>query len=482
MLLRGYRFPQGYGPEWGSGGIFGLRYHNGTLYFTVAFEAEAHFIDVKSGEEKTYDFTLLGEAPTSGGDTYNAVSAVDEFIYFGGWVHAPAVYREDRKILFNNKYSHVHAYNTEEGSVELLWKDSIHHETDWAGEVSDIIYDPYNDRLLLAREDGHANLGVYSLDRRTGKAEALIHEPALKGTAVHDTAFFGVGKNFKEGLREFRALDLISGKWDAFKLDESIDGRPYLRPMLGTMASAYNRAFAFVRGGIIAGNPYMGEGFHFYRLFDFHTFYAPFRVNAINVGGGILTAFNAHHDAVYRPNSNGPGIGWSTTNTIAGPSVLVYIAPPMVKIVGTFGARVTSIEKMDGKLLIATNSTPNTGSTEATPFDTGNRDIVILDEKILQERPPAVSFSLPLTLTDTRTFGGFPLDGYHEPRAVFYLNGDNKLTVYEYDLSLPATPAVSERFDLRAGKNILDLSSFSGIVSFKLEREDKNGKARIDLR
>ncbi len=488
MLLRNYRFSPGYGPEWGSGGIFGLRYHSGTLYFTLAFEAEAHFIDVKSGEEKTYDFTLLGEAPTSGGDTYNAVSAVDGFIYFGGWVHAPAVYREDRRILFKDKYSHVHVYDTEEGSVKLLWKDSIHHETDWAGEVSDIIYDPYNDRLLLAREDGHANLGVYTLDRRTGKAKALIHEPAPKGTLVHDMAFFGIGNNFSRGIEGFRGLDLISGKWEAFNLGKSVDGGAYVRPVLGAMASAYNRAFAFVRGGVIAGNPYMGEDFHFYRLFDFYTFYAPFRVNAINVGGGILAAFNAHHDAVYKPDPDDGGTSWVTTNTVAGPSVLVYIAPPMVKIVGTFGARVTSIEKMDGKLLIATNSAPNTGATEATPFDTGNRDIVILDEKILQERPPSVSFSLPLALPrmarqlGAGTFGGIPLDGYREPRLLLYLSGDNMLTVHEYDLSLPAGKAASETFEVRAGKNILDLSSFSGIVSFELEKEDLRGRVRIELR
>ncbi|NJE05362.1 DUF2139 domain-containing protein [Thermococcus sp. M36] len=488
MLLRDYRFSPGYGPEWGSGGIFGMRYHRGTLYFTVAFEAEAHFIDVKSGEEKTYDFTLLGDTPTSGGDTYNAVETVDEYIYFGGWVHAPAVYREDRRILFNNKYSHVHVYDTEEGSVKLLWKDSIHHETDWAGEVSDIIYDPYNDRLLLAREDGHANLGVYSLDRRRGKAEPLIHEPSLKGALVHDTAFFGVGNNFTEGLREIRALDLISGKWWAFKPGKSADGRPYIKPQLGAMAGAYNRAFAFVRGGVVAGNPLMGEGFTFFRLFEFYTFYAPFRVNAINVGGGILTAFNAHHDALYRPESNDAGIGWATTNTVVGPSVLVYIAPPMVKIVGTFGARVTSIEKMGGKILVATNSAPNTGATEATPFDTGHRDIVVLDERVLQGKPAPVSFSLPLALPSrvkgmgAGTFGGIPLDGYREPRMVLYLSGDNRLTVYEYDLSLPAGDAVEETFDVKAGKNILDLSSFSGIVSFELEKEDVKGKVRIELR
>lgn len=479
MLFKNYRFPGRYGPEWGSGGIFGLRYHNGVLYFTVAFEAEAHFIDVKSGEEKTYDFTLVGDAPTSGGDTYNAVETVDEFIYFGGWVHAPAVYREDRRILFNNKYSHVHVYDTAEGSVKLLWKESIHHETDWAGEISDIIYDPYGDRLLLAREDGHANLGVYSLDRKRGKAEPLITEPSPKGTRVHDVAFFGVGNNFTGGVREFRALDLISGKWEAFKPGGSVDGKPYERPELGAMASAYNRAFAFVRGGIFAGNPYMGEVFTFYRLLDFPTFYAPFRVNAINVGGGILTAFNSHHDASYRKDSSDAGIGWDFTNTLVGPSVLVYIAPPMVKIVGAFGARVTSIEKMDGKLLVATNTTPNTGATEATPFDTGNRDIVVLDEKILQERPPAVSFSVPLDLlrkAGKRTFGGIPLDGYKSARAIFYVKNDIKLKVYEYDLSLPAGTAEEEIVDLKAGRNVIDLRTFSGIVGFELEKEVEREK------
>ncbi|ASJ02400.1 phosphate ABC transporter substrate-binding protein [Thermococcus profundus] len=483
MLLGNYRFPGRYGPEWGSGGIFGLRYHNGTLYFTLAFEAEAHFIDMKSSEERTYDFTLVGDAPTSGGDTYNAVETVDEFIYFGGWVHAPAVYREDRRILFHNKYSHVHAYDTEEGSIKLLWKESIHHETDWAGEVSDITYDPYNDRLLLAREDGHKNLGVYSLDRRTGKAEPLLTEPSPKGTRVHDVTFFGVGNNFTEGLRGFRALDLISGKWDSFKPGKSVDGRPYERPELGAMSSAYNRIFAFVRGGLFAGNPYMGEEFAFYRLFDFPTFYAPFRVNAINAGGGILTAFNAHHDATYRRNPADAGMGWDFTNNIVGPSVLVYIAPPMVKIVGTFGARVTSIEKMDGKILIAANTAPNTGAIEATPFDTGNRDIVVLDEKVLQDRPPAVSFSVPLGLlrkARKRTFGGIPLDGYRSARAIFYVKDDVKLKVYEYDLSLPGETAEEETLDLKAGRNVVDLRTFSGAVSFELEKEVE-GRVRIEL-
>lgn len=472
-MLPNYRFPGRYGPEWGSGGIFGLRYHNETLYFTLAFEAEAHFVDFKSGEEKTYDFTLVGNAPTSGGDTYNAVETVDNFIYFGGWVHAPAVYREDRRILFSNKYSHVHSYDTEEGSVKLLWKDSIHHESEWTGEVSEIIYDPYSDRLLLAREDGHANLGVYALPREGGKVGELLSEPSPKGTRVHDSVFFGVGKNFSWGVRKFMALDLITEKWSAFEAGESVDGRPYVRPVLGAMASAYNRAFAFVRGGLFAGNPFMGEEFSFYRLFDLGSFYAPLRVNAINVGGGILTAYNANHDAVYKPV--GEEGWWRAANAVAGPSVLLYITPPMVKVVGAFGARITSIEKVDGKLLIATNSTPNTGAAEATPFDTGGRDIVVLDEGILQGKPPALAFS---GVALERPFGGFPLDGYREPRAVFHVKEEGRLKVYEYDLSLPPEGTEEETFKLEKGRNVIDLRAFSGVVSFEVEGR---GRFRVEL-
>ncbi|WP_457742009.1 DUF2139 domain-containing protein [Thermococcus sp.] len=476
MFLRNWSFPGRYAPEWGSGGIFGLKYHNGVLYFTLAFEAEAHFIDVKDGEERTYDFHLLGFPPRSGGDTYNAVETVDEFIYFGGWVHAPAEYL-GRRVNFRNKYSHLHSYNTEEGEVKLLWKESIHHETKWAGEVGDILYDPVNDELLIAREDGHVNLGIYGIDRKSGRAERLLEKPSPKGILVHDTAVFGIGSNFEWGVSEFGVLDLEEGKWDFIEPGKSVDGEVINRPELGAMASAYNRAFAFVRGGLFIGSPFTGEEFNFYRLFDFPTFYAPFRVNALNLGGGILTAYNSYHDVSFEDSRWG-----KFTHLVPGPSVLVYIAPPMVRIVGVFGARVTSIEKVGGKILVATNSAPNTGAREATPFDTGRRDMVLLNEDSLLKASPPVAFSLPLESLQRRepVFGGFPLEGYRNARAIFTLKRDAKVTVYEYDLSLPPGTSETERFSLRRGRNVIDLRNFSGVVSFKLEK-NVEGRMRLEL-
>ncbi len=463
-----YKFTPGYGPEWGSGGIFGLKYHRGILYFTLAFEAEAHFVDVGSGLEETYGFGLVGPTPTSGGDTYNAVAAVDDSIYFGGWVHAPAVYLPlERRISFVNKYSHVHVYDTEEDEVRLLWKESIHHEMMWAGEVSDILYDPYNDRLLLAREDGHEHLGVYSLARNGGRVEALIREPAPKGTMVHDMAFFGIGKNFVNGLEKFAALDLITGKWSYFDMGGSVDGMPVRFPQLGSMSSVCNRVIAFARGGMFIGNPSFDENFRFVRLFDFPSSYAPMRVNALNLGGGVLTAFNSIHDKVI--------------DDTVGPSVLVYVAPPMVKVVGAFGVRVTSLENFGGRLLVAAGNTPNAGATDATPFDTGIRDISIISVEGVQRAPPSLRFSFSLGSFEgmgSPIFGGIPLHGYRRPRIILLLSSDNRLTVHEYDTNVYIG---KETIELEAGRNVVDLSSFTGMVSFDMAKPDGRGWVVIDL-
>ena len=174
-------YPPRYGPEWGSGGIFGLKYNKGVLYYTVAFEAEAYFLSEDS--ERVYGFEHVGPEPTSGGDTYNASEVVDEFIYFGGWVHAPAVYEGKRDgkstIAFYNKYSHVHVYDVDNDEVRLLWKETIGKRDQWAGEVSNIIYDPIGDRLLLSRLDGHENLGVYSLSRDGKELQRVSDVPSL---------------------------------------------------------------------------------------------------------------------------------------------------------------------------------------------------------------------------------------------------------------------------------------------------------------
>ncbi len=482
-----HSYPPRYGPEWGSGGIFGLKYYKKMLYYTLAFEAEAHFI--RDYDEQIYNFRMLGKGPASGGDTYNAVEVVDDFLYFGGWAHAPAIFRNG-KINFKNKYSHVHEYNIEDDSLRLLWKDSIHHRTKWAGEVSDIIYDPYEDRLLIPRQDGHKNLGVYAIDRETGEEKMLTDVSALKGDILHDSVFFTSGDNFNKGVQNVLSFDLIEKRWEKFHVKDlpSLDGENILVNSVGDVASLYNRFFIFTRGGILIGNPVSGENFKAARLFDFFTFQSPMRSKVLHINGGALVAYNAHHDAIYRVKSVEDKIKYTLTNAIVAPTLLVYVTPPMVKIVGTFGARITSLETVGDKIVLGTNTSPNLGSEDALPYDAGHRGFSILDINTLQNSPPPVTISIPLELislviqkTKHHNFGGIPLEGYKNPKLIIYASKTNKLGVFEYDLSLPLNDSYPEKFTIISGKNVIDLSSFSGLVSFSLRNIDLNGKIKIVL-
>jgi len=472
--LRGpqYSFAPRPGPEWGSGGIFGLKHQRGVLFYDLAFEAEAHF--VTKDVDQSYSFDLLGSGPRSGGDTYNAVEAVDDQIYFGGWVHSPAVYNGRRNaggtISFRNKFSHLHAYDIKEQKVRLLWADSIRSETEWAGEVSEIVHDPVSDRLIVARGDGHTNLGIFAADRQKGTVDRLSELPALKGTHFLDYMCFDVKKDWTKGIEGIQTLDLVTGKWTVTPLDcgsISVDGGPVRSPLPGCATSAYSNLFFFVHGGVVIGDPVDAPNeMRFIRLFDFKTPYAPTRTMAKPVLGGVMVAFNAYSHGSRRPGS-GPD-----SSPIAGPSVILYVTPPQVRIVGALGARITGFEKVGGELLVAASNEANLGSGDATPIDTGYRDLATLDlGRLLGARPP-VTFHALGSLIGDEVWGGIPLDGYSAAQLLCTVTTANKLTIHEYRLSLPVASSHREVFELKPGRNRIDLSSFHGIVSCKLERTD----------
>ncbi|HYA55585.1 MAG TPA: DUF2139 domain-containing protein [Nitrososphaerales archaeon] len=472
--LRGsqYTFAPRLGPEWGSGGIFGLKHQRGVLFYDLAFEAEAHFVTKEA--DQAYPFDLVGGAPRSGGDTYNAVEAVDDQIYFGGWVHSPAVYNGRRNaggtISFRNKFSHLHAYDIKEQEVRLLWSDSIRNETEWAGEVSEIVHDPLSDRLVFARGDGHANLGVFAADRQKGTVERLSELPSLKGTHFLDYMCFDVKKDWTKGMEAIQTLDLVTGKWSVTPLDYgliSVDGGSVRSPLPGCATSAYSNLFFFVHGGVVVGDPVDAPNeMRFLRLLDFKTPYAPTRTMAKSVLGGVMVAFNAYSHGSRRPGS-GPD-----SSPIAGPSVLLYATPPQLRIVGAFGARITGFEKVGGELLVAASNEANLGSGDATPIDTGYRDLAALDLGGLIGASPPVTFHGLGSQVGAEVWGGVPLDGYSSAELLCDVTSSNKITINEYRLSLPVVSARHEVSELRPGRNRLDLSSFHGIVSFRLERAD----------
>lgn len=485
-------YPPRYAPEWGSGGIFGLKYHRGVLYFTVAFEAVAHFVSEEG--VMRYRFEQVGPPPASGGDTYNAVDAVDGQIYFGGWVHspAPAVSKggQGATLSFVNKYSHLHVYDVGEGTVRLLWKEGLKHETKWVGEVSEVLYDAINDRLLLARGDGMVNLGVYQIDRRGGSYAQLLEGPAFKGTMFYDHACFDVMYDWRRGVEGVQCLDLIEGRVHRLQLDvargESIDGGSAWWPLSGTVASAYGRLFMFVRGGVFVGDPLdpSSEPMTFVRLLDFvESGYGPRRATVRYVGGGLLVPFNAFTESVRRPADEHEALVRASTATIIGPSVLLYITPPTVKVVAALGARVTGVELVGDKMLLAVNSAANLGRLDATALDSGYRGFVILPQDIVVRPPPPLRFSIPGARVKDRTFGGVPLAGYREPALVVNATKTNRIFVYEYDLALPPEQARAETYSVGPGRNVIELRGFgNSVVSIRFAEPDGEASIKIDLR
>jgi hypothetical protein len=491
--ITSFRYTPRYGPEWGSGGIFGLTYHRGVLYFTLAFEAEAYFIG--SDRSRIYKFDLVGvkSGPRSGGDTYNAVEVVDDNIYFGGWVHAPAIYlgKTDRRgrILFHNKFSHIHSYDICEDLVKVLWTDSISHESEWAGEVSEIIYDPVGDGLFIARADGHRNLGIYYMDRRSGGMTCISSLPGLKGTRYLDQVCFDATRSWVRGVEAIQTIDLATRRLEVKEIDyrsAAVDGGDVWWPYPGCAASAYSRIFFFVRGGVIAGDP-LGdiEELAFIRLFDFgYTGYSPSRTMAKPVAGGILVAFNSYTHGLIHPRNDFEGKLKEAFNFIVGPSILLYITPPIARIVSIFGARITGFESLGGKLIIASSNEANLAADDATPVDTGVRELTLLSyDKIVASESQPVCFQISGRHIENNVWGGIPLYDYREPRIIINSKRgrDVKLTIYSYDLSLPASKAEVDSYVVKYGESI-DLSPFrDNIVSFKFDGIDLDAKIKIHL-
>jgi len=467
VLDRLFRFVPGFGPEWGSGGIFGLRFHRGVLYFTLSFEAKAYFL--ADDWEMVYDFSLVGSGPRAGGDTYNAVAAVDDEIFFGGWVHAPVSYNGGRRVLsFVNKFSHLHVYDVSENRVDLLWKECAGQRSTWAGEVSEILYDGVGHRLLVARGDGFRNLGVYSYDLGKRKMTGLTDRAALKGTVFLDYAVFNRGGLFFDGLQ---CVDLVSGEVLNVDVERggrvSRDGVGVGNPrVLGSIGVASMRVLAFVKGGVFVGNPLEESGgeplMTFVRLFDFPLSQcSPFRSNCLPVRGGLLVAYNSLPDSLVMKRC------------VVMPTLLVFVAPPMVKVVGVFGARVTSMEKVGSKILVAGNTTPNTAKPNAV--DGGYREVSVLHDDVIDGKPPAYHVSLSGEVVRDGVWGGFPLIGYKNAYLKVFLSRSNGLKVFEYDLELPTAgePLVTS-YELGEGKNVIDLRGFHGIVSFMFDKRDDN--------
>jgi hypothetical protein len=293
-----------------------------------------------------------------------------------------------------------------------------------------------------------------------------------------------VRRDWTRGVEGIQTLDPVTGKWTTAQVDfakDSIDGGGAYWPGAGCAISAYSRLFFFVRGGVLIGDPLGNlEKMRFVRLFDFGTDYSPSRTVCKAFGGGILVPYSAYSQSFLHPRNEFETNMKGRANFINGPSVLLYITPPQVRIVGAFGGRITTFEKIGDKLLMGSSTAANLGGNDGTPVDTGIRDLSAFDLATLLGCTPPVTFAVSGDHVMDAPWGGIPLDGRKKAELEISASADNILTVFEYSLCLPVSDARPEKTAVIRGRQRVDLAGYRGIVSFKLERADP--AARFDLR
>ncbi|MEB3774894.1 MAG: DUF2139 domain-containing protein, partial [Desulfurococcales archaeon] len=370
-----------------------------------------------------------------------------------------------------------HVYDTREQAVRLLWKESIHDPRYWAGEVSEVLYDPIEDLIYIARGDGHDRLGVYTLTREA-RAERVAGEPVLKGAIHLDHACFTLhGPGEWHPFRGITCIELGTRRrvTAMFNPDTapSPDGHGVDKPRAGSVSSVYTRLAVMVRGGLVYGDPLSGEDLTFYRLLDFYpSHYGPLRVNTVIVSGAPLTAWNMMtHSTVVGSDEMVSDLQRRSRDLVA-PSLLVYFDGPTPRIVGSMGARVTSIEVVGGEVLIGSSTAPNLERYDVTRLDAGVRSLNLLSlDSILTSNPPPVTIRPPReSYAGARAFGGVPLRGYRRPIIRVKSRGGGRLTVYSYMIGDPPGSAEADTYTLEEGWNTIDLSGHHGyIVSFSVE-------------
>ena len=475
-------------PEWGCGGIFGLTYTGEVLFYTVAFDAVSYFHHFDCSV-KRYGFELIGSGPRSGGDTYNAAVSVDDRIYFGGWVHAPAAYRESDKgfgeIVFSNKYSHVHVYDASEKEVKLLWAERGTDPRQWVGEVTDLLYNPVRDTLLVARGDGHVNLGVYEIDRGNGSAKRVSPRRVLRGTIYMDHACFtmhhgwggspGVLCLSLENYERGRVVEIS----DVRRV--SVDNGGLYLYRSGDIASLSTWLISFIRGGMITYDPFGSEEPWFTRLLDFHySPYGPLRSNALGVAGGLLVAFSASTHATIVGTDELPVEQQKASRTPPAPTLLVYVSPSNARIVAALGARVTSMALAGPYVLVATSTCPNLERYDAVKVDHGEKSITVFGHDLVNASPPPVTIEVPGWVVEDSTWGGIPLTGYKEALMEIRSEKSTTLDVFTYTPMTRPGGAEIDRYDIEPGRTVIDLSTHRGLVaSFRLLRELPRAAIRL---
>jgi hypothetical protein len=468
-------------PEWGSGGVYSLAAPRWGVFYVLSFEGLAVSASCTEGERgiavaSIAELAGLKGGRSVGGDTYNARTLVDSRVFFAGWAHFAG--EEDlrsvaatRRLSFSSKYSYFAVWDGDEMEGWVAWMDGPGRGGEWPGEVSEILYNPVRDSLLLARGDGHFSLGVYEapVPRRKGSrvSAALVDGfRPLKGALGLDAACFSSHRGWggSPGLACYDAATLR--RFYSAESRGAVDGWPLRHYRSGPVFHLGTYVYVAHRGGVTLFDPLGGGSPRTYRLLDFPgSTYGPLRVNAEPALGGYLVPFT--HSAATIKGGDYPEEIYVEARRLSAPTLLVYFYHRGVRVAGVAGYRVTSLTSRGGLLAVAWNTEPNLERLDLTLSEHGEKGITILSlESLLESRPPPLRISYSPRPGDA--FGGLPLEGYLRVEAVLKGCPGGTLRVYYYDLASEAPEAEVYRVE-GGGALRISLDAGGGLASFLVE-------------
>jgi len=464
-----------YHPEWPGSNVFGLE----RVKMTGGGDSGSHLIGTISKYAKIYNFTTgevvydfsdLGAAPRSGGDSYCCSCEWNGKYYFAGWVIAP----HDNLDSFDveDKYTYLIELDPSQGfdnGWSVIYSDRAGDyglttlEDGWAAEVNDITPSPTG-VYLFRKDDGGSgvNQGVWKYDGTT--VTQLNSDVAEWGEVVNGKVWYRT-----ETQSDVKKIDPQDdtitteslGPWNI----RAAAGRvslPATRNDTGQKLVRWNNgALSYKPGnGIYYGEdvlvPLFMGNINNVETGD-NTRSMAKRGGILRVGGGFVAPFNLTRSS-------------GTTNTVwdAVPSYLCYVSPPNIQIIDS-GTWFGDIQLYNDAIYYgATSSRHGNGSDfVATQNDDVSLSRIPLEKLSDTSRQPPVNepINYNYTIGGDEGFvgllGGVPTAGYDNVKITLEADVAGTATVYEWGwfqnrrelgtISVSSTPTMMDFSDEATG-------------------------------
>ncbi|MBS7654842.1 DUF2139 domain-containing protein [Candidatus Bathyarchaeota archaeon] len=433
------------------------------------------------GGKLTYRYEKCGSEPRVGGDTHGAMEISRDRVFFGGWGEAPT-YRNPDGQQFEaadrrGKFSHIHAVN-EDGSIELLWMkrwDENIKPHFWYAEVTDLLYDPRKDVLWAARGDVNwgGDQGLYMLDLDTNKMEMIFFGNTYKMVMLHDHILMNSWHS-----NALFSYNPQTNQREIINSIPSFDGSTWEIPTTFSGAAFRVGGLAYLVQGpaIIAVNDWrVGSERKILAL----PFFACYKLEKQWTRPGARAQRSVSlNSSVLLPVNSGEA---HADDSLSTPVLLRFDSPVPQILTHVF---YMSGMTFDGKHLYLYASCVN--HEPILTWRTNRGAIFMLEPNAVLGRPLTgvrigiLDGTYRVTMGLNGWVGGIPIRGFINKRLRIRVPKEGSMHLAHYIIG-SANYSEFENVNLKSGWNIIDLSNYDNLVSFRFDRDVENVYAYMTL-